>query len=395
MKKLLSMLLTLVLILSLAACGSDETSEKTSDSSADSTTATEATSTESTDTTETTEAEVPSIYPEETILIGVEIYDPTESETLEIMKYFEYLSENFNVEFKYSEAIQDAEQEMKFIEDCAIAGAKGFYGYYNVSGVEQVLKVQEYGMYFVGGSSEIYEAAKNEPNYLGIVSGNGSDYDNGHALGEWVMEQGLTNVIYANGGADFGVGIFVDRQAGFMDAIDESVTVTVVRGFPGDQFFADQAAALATPGLEAVIASFNGVDFWAQPIAAAGLSDVHLATIGAINENYYNAFENGQLAFLVAGNIEATGFGIIEIINAVDGHSDLFKEAGVAVEYAVPTFTIDSSADIAHILQVQSAERIFSADLLKTLVVGINPEADLALLKSVADSRDQDSIIGQ
>lgn len=385
MKKFVSIILALVLIFALAGC---QTEEKAA-------TGAEENKTSEVATTETTEVTTDSIYPKETILIGVEIYDPTESETIEIQKYFDYLSEHFNVEFKYSEAIQDAEQEMKFIEDCAIAGAKGFYGYYNVTGAEQVLKVQEYGMFYYGGSSEIYEAAKAEPNYLGVVSGNGSDYENGKALGEWVVEQGLKKVIFANGGADFGVGIFVERQQGFLDAIGDAVEVTIVRGFPGDQFFADQAAALATPGIEAVVASFNGVDFWAQPIAAAGLSEVKLATIGAINANYQKAFEDGQLDFLVAGNIEATGFSVVSILNAVDGNMEAFRENGVAMNYAVPTFTISTAEEIQGIMAVQASERIFSADLLKPLVVGINSEANLASLKEVADSRNQESIISQ
>lgn len=396
MKKLLSVLLVLTLVMSIAGCKST-TEEKTGDATTTETTdaaTTEATTTEST-TTEATTEPVPTVYPAEKVLIGVELYDPTESETLEIQKYFAYLAENFNIEFKYSEAIQDAEQEMKFIEDCAIAGCKGFYGYYNVSGFEQVAKVEELGMYFYGGTPEIYEVVKNDEMYLGVVTGNGSDYENGKALGQWVMDQGYTNIIYANGGADFGVGIFVERQAGFMEAIDDSVNVTVVRGFPSDQFFADQAAALATPGLQAVVASFNGVDFWAQPIASAGLTDVKLATIGAINENYKNAFENNQLSFLVAGNLQTVGFGVASILNAIDGNADVYKEEGTAINYSVPTFTISSADEIKTILDIQTNEKLFSADELKSLIVSLNPATNLDALKALADSKNKESVLAQ
>lgn len=400
MKKFLSVLLVLTMVLSLAGCKAateektgDATTESSTTDTAKDTTATDATATDTT-ATEATDA-APTVYPAEKVLIGVELYDPTESETLEIQKYFAYLAENFNIEFKYSEAIQDAEQEMKFIEDCAIAGCKGFYGYYNVSGFEQVAKVEELGMYFYGGSPEIYEVVKNDANYLGVVTGNGSDYENGKALGQWVMDQGFTNVIYANGGADFGVGIFVERQAGFLDAIDDTVTVTTVRGFPSDQFFADQAAALATPGVQAVVASFNGVDFWAQPIASAGLTDVKLATIGAVNESYKSAFENNQLSFLVAGNIQTVGFGVASILNAIDGNADIYKEDGTAIEYSVPTFTITSAEEITKILDVQNNEKLFSADDLKSLILSLNPDATMDGLKALADSKNKESILSK
>lgn len=400
MKKLLSVLLVLTLVMSITGCKStteEKTGDVTTETTADTATTDAATGETATNdtTTESTTETVPTVYPAEKVLIGVELYDPTESETLEIQKYFAYLSENFNVEFKYSEAIQDAEQEMKFIEDCAIAGCKGFYGYYNVSGFEQVSKVEELGMYFYGGTPEIYEVVKNDEMYLGVVTGNGSDYENGKALGQWVMDQGYTNVIYANGGADFGVGIFVERQAGFMEAIDDSVNVTVVRGFPSDQFFADQAAALATPGLQAVVASFNGVDFWAQPIASAGLTDVKLATIGAINENYKNAFENNQLSFLVAGNLQTVGFGVASILNAIDGNADIYKEDGTAISYSVPAYNITSVDEIKTILDIQTNEKIFSADDLKSLILSLNPSANLETLKALADSKSKENILAQ
>lgn len=404
MKRILSVVMILAMVLSIAGCKAGETKTETSATDETSNAATvEAGGDKATDsTTETgtdagtvdTNSTEPDVYPTEKVLIGVEIYDPTESETLAIQKYFEYLSENFNVEFKYSEAIQDAEQEMKFIEDCAVAGCKGFYGIYNVSGPEQFLKVQELGMFFVGGTNERYEAAKAEPNYLGLVSSNGSDYDNGKALGEWVMKNGYKNIIYANGGADFGVGIFVDRQAGFMDAIDDSVNVTVVKGFPGDQFFADQAAALATPGIEAVVASFNGVDFWAQPIVTSGL-DIKLATIGAINQDYLKAFQNNQLNFLVAGNIEAAGINIMSILNAIDGNPDMYKTDGLALYYGVPTFTVSSAEEIESIVAIQESQHIFSADDLKGLIKTLNPESNLDTLKALVDKSTMENILAK
>ena len=394
MKKLTGLLLVLIMVFSLAGCSKTEkaTETTTTEATGADTTATDATAT--TDTT-ATDAAVNETYPAEKVLIGVELYDPTESETLEVQKYLSYLAENYNVEFKYSEAIQDADQEMKFIEDCAIAGAKGFYGFYNVSKEQQVSKVLELGMYYYGGGQDLYDAFKNEPNYLGSISANGSDYENGKALGQWVIDQGLTKVIYANGGADFGVPIFVDRQKGFLDAVGDKVEVITVKGFPGDQFFADQAAALATPGIQAVVASFNGVDFWAQPIATAGLKDVKLATIGAINEAYLNAFNGNQLNFLVAGNIQAYGFMVSTILNAVDGNAEALKEDGTALLYTVPAFQIGSADEIKKILDVQSTTKIFSADDLKKVIVKFTPDATAQSVKDLADSGSKEKVMAK
>ncbi len=99
---------------------------------------------------ESASTEVSLPYPEETIKIAVEIYDPTDGEFLAMKDYFDYLTQTFNVEFTYSEAITSAEHELEFIENSAIAGADALLAYYNVSGVEQVAKALEYDMYYWG-----------------------------------------------------------------------------------------------------------------------------------------------------------------------------------------------------------------------------------------------------
>lgn len=398
MKRILGLLLVIMLVVSMAGCGSTTQGATASAAASESVAASESAAPEATpEATPAASAEATpaAVYPAEKVLIGVELYDPTESETLEIQKYFAYLSENFNVEFKYSEAIADADGEMKFIEDCAVAGCKGFFGYYNVTGVEQVNKALELGMVYYGGTTQIYEEFKNEPKYLGIVRGNGSDYEAGKALGQWVIDQGYTNVVYANGGADFGVPLFVDRQKGFLEAIGDKVKVVTVSGFPGDQFFASQAAALATEGLQAVVASFNGVDFWAQPIASAGLKDVKLATLGAINDSYLKAFHNNQLSFLVAGNIQANGFAVTSILNAVDGNADKVRDNGVALNYQVPTFIVNKTEEIEKILAVQTEQKIFSAEDLKKTIVSLNPAATAQTIKALADSGSKEAVMGK
>ena len=52
-------------------------------------------------------------YPEEKVMIGVEMSSLTDTDALQIMDYFDYLSQNMNVEFKYSEVIADADAEME------------------------------------------------------------------------------------------------------------------------------------------------------------------------------------------------------------------------------------------------------------------------------------------
>lgn len=379
LKKVMVLFMVLALMSTMVACSKNE--EVSNDSSA---TNSEEKVTVEKDTQGTTTEEavvtVDEMYPAEKVLIGVELYDPTESSTIALKAYFDYLAETFNVEFKYSEAIADADQEMKFIEDCAVAGAKGFFAYYNVAGAEQINKVLEYNMYFYGASenTEIYDAFKENPLYLGSIDNGNFNYLGGGAMGEWVLANGFDKVIYANGGADFGVPIFVERQRGFLDALNgAAVEVITVSGFPNEQFFADQGAALSTEGVDAVVASFNGVDFWAQPIATAGLSDtIKLGTFGALNDDFVNAFETGLISLLASDNIQSFGFVVPIICNAVDGNAEALQKDGLATKAPGTPWIIDSAQKATAINDIMKNDKVFSAEDFIQLIVAKNPDAN-------------------
>ena len=391
MKKVLAVLIACIMVLSLAACNKEET--KVNDSTQNKTDTTDNKADEGDEAQVTDLEEVVEVVagssPDEKILLGVEIYDPTDSEFLELQDYFNYLAETMNVEFKYSEAIADADGEMKFIEDCAIAGAKGFIAYYNVTGIEQTRAVIDYDMYYWGAAEveDVYSEYKSNPLYLGSVNLGDSDYESGKAMGEWVLEQGYDTVVYSNGGADFGVPMFVGRQNGFLDALkDSNVEVVIVSGFPGEQFFADQAAALGTEGLDAVCASFNGLDFWAQPIASAGLADtVKLATIGSLNQNYLDAFINGSVSLLASTNIQRFGLAVGMIANAVDGNADALKEDGLATNLAVSMWIIDNAEDCEELFNLQKNEKIYTVEDVMSVCLEINPDASATTLKDLVE----------
>lgn len=402
MRKILSFVMVIMMVLSLAACNSNSSESSTDTQATPTTAATDAEATAAVTQAADAGAAVDTIagtYPEEKVLIGVEIYDPTESETLEMQSYFEYLAQTMNVEFKYSEAIADADGEMKFIEDCVIAGAKGFIGYYNVSGTQQVQSVIDYGMYYYGmaDNTEIYDTFGTNPLYLGSVNLGNSEYEGGKAMGEWVLAQGYDTVIYANGGADFGVQLFINRQNGFLDALkDSSVKVITVSGFPGDQFFADQAAALSTEGLDAVCASFNGLDFWAQPIASTGLSEtVKLATIGSVTQNFVDAFSSGTVSLLAATDIQRFGFGVGIICNAVDGNADALKVDGKATNAAEDIWIIQNSDDCKALYDVQVNEKVYSVEDIMSLSVKVNPNASATTIADLLAGATMESLLSK
>ncbi len=398
-KKLLALLCAATLAFSLAACGGTDESGNTSKSAENAGEGTVQTETE-TETADAAETEVAEVYPAgDPVLIGVELYNPTESETIAMQEYFGYLEENMNVKFKYSEAISNADDEFNFIDDCAIAGCKGFIARYNVSGIEQVNKVMEYGMYYWGMAEnpEVYEAVKNEELYVGSVHTGNDDYNRGKALAQWVIDEGFTKVVYASGGADFGVEMFVNRQAGFKDGLEgQDVEVITVSGFPGDQFYAAQNSALSEDGLQAVCASFNGVNFWAQPIDTAGLKDtVKLATIGSVNQECIDAFSSGALSFLSSDDYQRYGLAVGALCNAIDGNGDALREDGAAINETIKTWTMTTAEEAQKYVDILSGEKVFDAQEIMSICKTVNPDASIETLRALIESASSEALLGE
>jgi hypothetical protein len=214
-----------------------------------------------------------------------------------------------------------------------------------------------------------------------------------------ILDQGKTKLVYANGGADFGITMFINRKAGFQAAVDEAkaagkeITVTEVPGFPNEAWFAAQGAALAGD-VDAVIGSF-GADVWVQPIAAAGKADtITVGSFGAINDFYKQTFADGSVSAIAAEPTERFGIAVAQIVNAVDGNADALEENGMATN-AAQTLWIVTSPDTFNTLYgyEQGDGRAQYSEKLVDLIKNLNPNASVATLLDLIKAYSLESIL--
>lgn len=398
MKKTLALILALVMVLGMAACGASGASAPEASASAPAEVASAPAQTAEEAPAEEAPAEeapaeegpqLPVPYPEKTVKIGVEIYDPTDGETLEMQAYLQTLvDDGLNVEFIYSEAIASAEEEFQFIDDCYNAGCKGIIGFYNIAMGETVQKCVDYGMYYWGAAidgEDVLNKFQDDPYVLDAISYGDGDYEGGYALGEYFGKLGAKKVIYSSGGADFGVPMFVARREGFIAAAEEyGLEYIEVSGFPGDAFFADQAAALAED-VDGVAASFNGLDFWAQPIAVAGKTETcPLATLGSITQDYADAFKNGSVSFMSSTNVSRFAIGVALIVNAVDGNAEVLQQDGRLGVYTSALWLLDSPEAAQNAADI--SKKVYYLEDLEQLIVNLNPEASSQTLADLVEA---------
>ena len=329
-------------------------------------------------------------FPAEKVKIGVIAFDTTDESFMGVMEYFNYLTKYYNVEFTISEAIQSAEHEFQFIDSCASAGCKGIFAYYNVAGAESIKHCTDQGMYY-WGMAEFYESVKDDPHFVGGYTfsdpddpdAKNGDYMGGYELGLTMGNAGLEHIAFCNGGASFGVQMFIDRQQGFFDGIAAAQAAgsatrfdpatDVIEGFPGDSYFAAQAAFFSDD-YDGVVVSFDAFT-WFQPIIESG-KDIKVGCIGTVSDTYKSFVDNGTVIALVYDCPEVVfGSAFCDLLNAITGHEDLTRGAdGYALLNPTQRWTLSGADDFNTVYDKHITNESFfiTADQMATILGGLN-----------------------
>ena len=327
-------------------------------------------------------------WPEEQIKIAVEVFDTTDEQFLAIHDYYDYLEENFNLSFMYSESIGSAEDEIAFIDSAAAAGCKGLFAFYNVTEAEAVKECAAHGMYYAGATGgEFLDSVLDNEYFAGtyaLQSNSGDtehngDYLAGYEMGYAVANMGYQHIAYCEGGASFGVQMFIDRKEGFIAGLEAAgyenfSDSDVVAGWPGtDDFVAAQTSVVAGD-YDAVVSSFN-VAMWFQPVMESG-KDIALAAIGEANDTYVTFFDMGMVKCIVYDCEEAVfGVYIPMLVNAIMGYDDVARVDGKGLIVPVTRWTITDAAEIDAIYAFHDAGNWFvSAEDMAAGFKGLNPD---------------------
>ncbi len=337
-------------------------------------------------------------WPEETVKIGVEVYDTTDLTVIAYMEYFSYLEEYYNVEFMFSESISSAEDELAFVDSCASAGCVGYIGGYCVSMEECVNTVLAYGMYYWGCERSLDEIFADNELYLGgfetavdnaDLEGQNGDYMVGYELAYILAEQGAEHILYCSGGASWGIQMFVDRQVGFIAGIEAAqadgynvqfdASEDILEGWPGtDDYTAGQSKALSLD-YDAIAVSSSGIDVWIQPIAEAGKSDtVKIAGVGGVTDSLLEVAQTGELALLIYECEEIVfGNAVVMMLNAATGNEDIARLSSDEVEaITVSRWYITTAEEYTAIYEKHDAGEYFiSAEDMAQLFPVYNEDA--------------------
>ena len=390
MKKLIALLLALVMVFALVACGNPGTEQPSGNPDPGKP-------------SESTPADPgkPSgpvtdskgRYPAETIKIGFVNYDPTAEQYLALENYFDYLSETYNIEVMSSEALNSAEGELAFIDACAAAGCQAIFGYYNVSNEQAMLRAAEHGMYYFGQGANLAFIENPEvmsnPYYLGSYTVGNADYEYGYGCIELLVNAGCKKIAGVSGGKNFGVQMFIDRWNGAMAAIEhfkaqdpEIELVYEVAGFPGTDggFEAGQTTVLGMDNVDGVYSTLTAL-MWIKPTQDAGkFGQLKFAAAGeTMGEAAVGMFGAGFYVGTATEIIDVFGIGIPLIINAIDG-TPIRNADGTAPLIKAGWWKVSNVEEAGYYASVQGGDNgwVFTAEDIRPLLVAYNPDVTIA-----------------
>lgn len=400
MKKLVSLLFALLMIFSLlAACSSGKTpAAKPEGEAAQPESAGDAAAAQPENAITAENYAYDRTWPEETLKIGVVLFNPADDTWLRIKDYYDYLASIFNIEYLYSEAIGSPEEEFKFIDSCAAAGCKGIYAYYNASGPSAIMEATSLGMYYVG-IADYYDRFLENEYYVGGYSflgadGQSGDYTAGYELGYRLAKQDVKHIVYGSG--ETKVAMMRERAQGFYDGVSAAQAegssvlfnpeTDVIGGWPDAPTFAPMQTAAITADYDAV-GSATDIAYWFQPVEDAG-KQMKMACIGSVSDSYKPYFEDGTVSVIVYDAPEYVhGAPMIMLINCCTGHPELSKNAdGTPRLQHVYRWTVDTPELFMEIYNKHAAGEFYVAKEDTALLLGgLNPNASLEMMDQVYD----------
>ena len=338
-----------------------------------------------------------------TVKIGVLVSDVSGEEALGFASYYQnYIQSNYNVEFSYTEQLEDAAAEKAAIEKFA---AQGFDAILSFSASDRTTQLQtciDNGLYYAVASgmldNEQFEQFKSSEYFVGQIGPSmDTEYDAGVAMGKYFADQGVKTIamygafipnpmhvyraagVLAGIGATYGGASDKDAVVGqiFADqGIDvskvESAEVELVGYFQGfgDTTF-DELFACIGAQPEAFLSVGMATTFFTQNLNDAGIAFSDIDSFTAANEE---AMKSGKLVYLAGKYSSSIGPIFAAVMNAVNGTAVRDADGNalsLSQDYLVAT---DAETFEKYAAADQGDSPIFSKEVLDTLMGEVSYE---------------------
>ena len=348
---------------------------------------------------------------EKEIRIGVLVSDVSGEEALGFRSYYEnYIAENYNVTFTYTDQLEDAASEKAAIEKFAAQGYDAILSLSSSDRATQIETCAEYGIYYAVVSGMLdddqFEQYKSESYFVGQIGPSmDTEYEAGLAMGQYFAEQGISTAgiygafipnpmhVYRTAGVLAGLGctyggasdkdgiagqIFADQ--GVDTSKIECGDIEVIGYFQGfgDTTF-DELNAIISQNPDAFISVGMATTFFADALNSANIpySDIDSFTTG----NAAN-MSDGTLVYLAGKYSSSIGPIFAAVVDTVQGNP--VRDAdGNALSISQSYLVATDSETFDSILTGDNGDSpIYSKDVLDTVIGEVTYDDFVTLVES-------------
>lgn len=280
--------------------------------------------------------------------IGVLVADVSGEEAQGFRNYYEnYIEDNYDVTFTYTDALESAEDEKAAIEKFASQRCQAIISFSSNDRAQQIETCEKYGVYYAVASGVLdddqYETYKNYEYFAGQVGpSNETEFEAGQEMGAYYKEQGASKVaiygafipnpmhVYRVAGVLTGLGctyggasdmdaivgqIFQDQTVDLSKVSGDVDVVAYLQGY-GDTT-TDELNAAIQKAPDAFISVGMATTFFTQSLNEAGISFSDIDSFTSANEA---AMKDGKLTYLAGKYSSSIGPVFALVMNAINGN---------------------------------------------------------------------------
>ena len=364
MKKIIAMLLALIMVMSLAACNDNGSTDASNGGEE-----------------------------KKEIKIGVLVSDVSGEEALAFRNYYEnYLAPHYNVTLTYTEQLEDAAAEKAAIETFA---AQGYHAIISLAASDRASQIEtcaEYKMHYAiasGMDEALYEEYKANEYFVGQIGPSmTTEFEAGVAMGKYFKEQGVKKIgiygafipnpmhVYRLAGVLVGLGLTYNGAsemeaiagqlyAGFdLNAVAGDIAVTHYIAGYSDTMWDELGAAIGS-GIDAFVSVGMATTFFAEMLNGA---KVPYSDIDSFTSGNGKSIKEGSLKYLAGKYASSVGPIFAAVINAVNGNGIRTAE-GYALSISQDYLVATDAASFDECYGADQGDKpIISTEILDTVI---------------------------
>lgn len=397
-KKMLALLLAVIMMFSLVACGSGQGNDAGKDSSGnteqgqeenagdDANASDDANAGDDANTDDTAgddaNAGDAAVAPE-SLKIGVILTFTSNGYGLTVKQYLDNIGKELNVEFQYAEA-QEVEDMTSAMENFITSGVNGIITMPTFNTANEVELAASAGVYYtICGSTlkdDVYASVKDNPYYVGAVGNNDAASTEGmiKVLAERYNCKDFGLVSLPMGTSDMHDGRYEGTKAG----IEATGSNLVVEALAYNLTESSQNVVAQYPDLDCIIALAGGIEECMQPIIAAGKGGEILFAGFREEAGAESMFEEGTLACLGVGTPINALFAFMNLYNAISG-TPLTPAEGEKINYNMDTIYVCDAEEYLTYVHGAMDQDPYTADQIKEYLGVFNPDATYADMEAL------------